>query len=281
MKQAILITFLFFYVSLGCNTTIVCCEETQEELYERYFGDLNIIHTGDSPARSYSLLMAHGDYAKLKLIIRSTKKNYYPGVPIEIVFFARNDSDGEIHLEDFTVLFFLNLWKLFHSNYDEVTKTLHWENETQKYKDTMRPPRYEFIGKERGDEGKYLRLQPGQEYEFDLRVRLSDYFDLSQPDTYELTCFLPTVIGGQYYKPPLQSNTLTFRVLEDGEKASDIGTDMNPSKGEEVFKQPKPPKYVFYYADKEFTDISATEYTFKRAREKIDALRFQAESLMK
>ena len=105
--------------------------------------------------------------------------------------------------------------------------------------------------------GWHIELQPGEEHQIgtvDILGQLNRYFDLSIPDTYMLVCFLGTACFGQYYEPLLQSNTLTFRVLENGEKAENTEEDLNPPKGKEVFMQPKPPKNVFYVYDDDEPD---------------------------
>ena len=218
--------------------------------------------------RRYGFLEAHGDYTKLKLIIRSEKKDYGPGDPVEITFFVRNDSDGRVHLgPGLGELHYTHFWKLFHSNSEEVLKTPKGEIEFQSQPGI---PHSDRIQNSTG--GRiYPQLQPGQEFRI-TQIRLNIYFDLSKPDTYELTCFLKKFIDGQYYEPPLQSNTLTFRILEDGEKAENAEEGINPPEGEEVFKQPKPPKNVFYAYDQTsrliFIDESpATYYHQRRVQE--------------
>jgi hypothetical protein len=130
-----------------------------------------------------------------------------------------------------------------------------------------------------------MKLQPGQKHELHIsQICLNDYFDLSKPDTYELTCFTTSFIGGQYYETPRQSNTLTFRVLEgsghvptieDGKRKMEAKLIYtNPPPGEEVFKQPKPPKNVFYvHTDTEpyikyLDDVSPYTYYRERAKER-------------
>ena len=194
-------------------------------------------------------LWAHGDYTKLKLIIRLEKKDYNPNEPVTIMFFARNDSNNEVTIQDSaSIEDGHSFGRLFHSNYDEVPMTNEWGKMSRLNRLNRESEVFGEYGRTlrsmRGS-GAHTKLQPGKERRLD-RSQLNRYFDLSKPDTYELTCFLATACFGQYYELPLQSNTLTFRILEDGEKAKNTEEGMNPPKGKEVFKQPKPPKSVFY-----------------------------------
>jgi len=169
--------------------------------------------------------------------------------------------------------------KQFHSNYDEVVKTPIWEEEFQKLKLQNRNERLPLA---RISGHRYIKLQPGQEQEFNW-FDLDYYNVLTEPDTYELTCFITSVIDGQYYETPLQSNTLTFRVLEtpvaDDYWLRDGVTQRggepqhipytNPPPGEEVFKQPKPPKNVFYvYTNTEILYPDVSPYTYYRQKAK-------------
>ena len=238
------------------ETGLLMCKDQKELPPEdrdpRFYVD------GKDGIRHYVGLMAHGDYTKLKLIIRSKKADYNQGEFVYIRFLVRNESDGEVHICRLPSTYYCaHLWKLFHSNFDEVSKTPKLEKKIQEHK---RSDRYGF---EWGGESgyNYLKLKPGQEVELDWKS-LNDLFDLSKPDTYELTCFDTSFIQDQEYQPPLQSNTLTFRVLEEpvaknywlrdgvtrrkGEPQDVPYT--NPPPGQEVFKQPKPPKNVFYDA---------------------------------
>ena len=228
-----------------CGIQLVFCTEIEDLNFEDRHSQF--YHDTPSGIRYYHLLSPCGDYTKLKLIIRSDKKDYNSGDPVNISFFVRNDSNSKVHIyASYRVSHFTHLWKLFHSNYGEVAKTPKWETEFQEEIIRKRIGTYyeDLWGTISGF--NYIKLQPGQEFGLRSSIQLNDYFDLKKPDTYELTCFVPTFIIGQCYEPPLQSNTLTFRVLEEGEKARDIETGINPPKGEEVFKQPKPPKNVFY-----------------------------------
>jgi len=223
--------------------------------------------------RRYGHLEAHGDYTKLKLIIRTEKKDYCPDDPVDIIFFVRNDSDREVHIgPGFGWQHFFQFWQLFHSNSEEVLKTPKGETASQVQ---PRAPDSRWI--EHGGGGyRYVKLQSGQERRID-QTRLNDYFDLTKPDTYELTCFLTKFIDGQYYETPLQSNTLTFSVLEEKTRKDEYPLPgesekfpQNPPKGEEVFQQTTPPKNVFYVYDKDsnpmFIDVSPTTYYRQRGR---------------
>ena len=232
-----------------CGTGGVFCAETKEltEIKEK-ISSLSVLNPEAPPSP-----WAHGDYTKLKLIIRSSKKIYNLDEPVRINVFVYNNSDSEVIVKRYS--FSLGgcfTWKLFHSNYDEVDLVPKWKNIFQKWK--------EYCEKEGVDNslvlkaegwGSHIKLPPKQEQQVTWGDSLNEYADLSKPDTYELTCFLATACFGQYYEPPLQSNTLTFRVFEKGEKADVIEDGMNPPKGEEVFKQRKPPKSVFYVYEDE------------------------------
>ena len=212
---------------------------------------------GMSNRGDYTYLSAHGDYTKIKRIIRSKKMDYYRGEPVRIKCYLRNDSDKEVHIICCNSGRG-NLSKLFHSNYDEAVKTPMCEELHQRIiRDMALPPDPFGDGGGRGGgvtgpRYVYCKLQPGQEWETDWFC-LNDYYDLTKPDTYELTYFQRGIIGGQHYDPPLQSNTLTFRVLEgpshvpttEERKVENTLIYTNPPPGEEVFKQPQPPKNVF------------------------------------
>ena len=250
-----LLLLALFWVLNGKH--LVLCEEPQEIPFEELFDGTDedgfcYFDDRDDGVRYYEGLHAHGDYPKLKFIIRTKKMDFYPGEPIWIKFYVRNDSDSEIHIWGLTsAKNYTHLWKLFHSNYDEVVKTQKWEEEFQKHKRQGKsgPPSWAADG----GPPLFIKLQPRQERELDW-VPLNGYYDLTKPDTYELTCFHTSFIEGQYYETPLQSNTLTFRVLEgpnhvptvEERKMENTLIYTNPPPGEEVFKQPKPPKNVFY-----------------------------------
>ena len=169
--------------------------------------------TPDS-VRHYRHLYAHGDYTKLKLIVCSEKMDYYPGDPVYLKFYVRNDSNGAIHIDKAALpRHYAYLWKLFHSNDDEVEKTPKWEKDSQ-----IRPSTYvynprTFVGGPISIIFDYIKLQPGQRWELDT-VSLNQYYMLSKPDAYKLTCFQTSFIDNQCYETPLQSNTLTFRILD-------------------------------------------------------------------
>ena len=234
---------LLFTSILGlCNVKDTFCAE-MEKLTDEIRRKIRAELISDGGPRPF--LWAHGDYTKLKLIIRSDKKDYDPGEPVKLMFFLRNDSKSEIHVqESFGIEHSWCYGKLFYSNHDEVPLVLAWQNIRQ----NRESEEFDRILRGKESSGLHTKLQPGEERQSfgSTLEQLDRYFDLSQPDTYELTCFLATACFGQYYDPPLQSNTLTFRILEDGEKAENAEGGMNPPKGEEVFKQLKPPKSVFY-----------------------------------
>ena len=221
-----------------------------------------------------SELEAQGDYSKLKLIIRSRKQDYNPGEHIYVKFFVRNDSDSEVHVSSRGFIrYAAPYWKLFRSDDDEVAKTPKWEKESKEHTQWGRLS----LGLGWKEVFNYMKLQPGKEHELDW-ICMNDYFDLSKPDTYKLTCIQLSFITGQYYEPPLQSNTLTFRIIEpSGEepiyvKESPDVPYTNPLPGEEVFKQPQPPKNVFYVIDnkrprRKIIDVSPTEYFRQWAKE--------------
>jgi len=230
-----------------CPIGIVFCEEPKGLTPE----DIAIFAAShvDGPRR-LPFLWAHGDYTKLKLIIRSAKKDFELCKPVNVMFFVRNDSDDEITVQSSHIIDnSYDLWKLFHSNYDAVPLRFILQDQIRKRNEADGD--YSGILLPRG--ATYITLKPGQECQIN-EDRMDKYFDLSKPDIYELTCFLATACFGQYYDPPLQSNTLTFRILEDDEKAENTEGGMNPHKGEEVFKQPKPPKSVFYVYDDDEPD---------------------------
>ena len=250
-------TLFFIIIWIVYSMQFVFC---QEETHWRTGDIANRYYDGFDGIRRYGLLQAQGNYTKLKLIIRSKRKDYNSGDSVEVRFFIRNDSDSEVHIRSSSVCPFIHLWKLFYSNYDEVNKMPNWEAKFQNLTEKGHSGKYyERIWTTKGDLS-YIKLQSGQEFEFARKIHLNDYFDLSKPDTYELTCFLPTIIIGQCYEPPLQSNTLTFRIVE--EQADDVEDGMNPPKSEEVFKQAKPPKSVFYIWGLSSTpiDVSPAEY---------------------
>ena len=229
-------------IAILCSTQFTICEESKKLEIENNDSRRPLPLGFSGP---YSrLLWAHGDYTKLKLIIRTNKKDYYPDEAISISFHLRNDSDGDVNILGYPLVPFEGRlrWKLFHSNYDAVIDRAIFKETNQ------RRNQEDYDNTSVGRGGIHITLKPGHEC-FLGRYPMNEYIDLSKPDTYEWTCFLATAIFGQYFDPPLQSNTLTFRVLEEGEKAEPIEIGINPPKGEEVFKQPKPPKSVFYVYD--------------------------------
>ena len=275
MKTHCKLILLFTLSMILHGGRLMMCEEPDEVPFED--SSPTLYHDDDSNGiRFYMGLPAHGDYTKLKLIVRSEKMNYYPGEPVWIKFYVRNDSDSDVHIQRCgSSINRIDLWKLFHSNYDEPLKTSKGEKRSQLGK--------QQVGRETSIWGiesgfHYFKLRSGQEYQQDWYL-LTDYYDLSKPDTYELTCFLTTFLQGQYYEPPLQSNTLTFRILEPtGEEPPLPRSEpqhipyTNPPPGEEVFKQPKPPKNVFYVRTNDepeivFLDASPTTYYRQKAKE--------------
>ncbi|MCL2348531.1 MAG: hypothetical protein FWC50_09770 [Planctomycetaceae bacterium] len=260
------------------ETGLLMCEDQKELPFED--GNPLFYVDGKDGIRHYAGLLAHGDYTKLKLIIRSKEVNYYPGEPVNIKFFVRNDSDSEVHIWDGPSPYSCaGLWKLFHSNYDEAAKTPKLEKMIKE-----RQGRYGFSWSIGGGPPRYLKLKPGQRRELG-RMCLNDFFDLSKPDTYELTCFNTTFIGRQEYQPPLQSNTLTFRILDPTDQEPVRPREeylktpyTNPPPGKEVFKQPKPPKNVFYNVEYQIIDVSPYTY-YHEWREKQAAAAIERQAL--
>jgi len=252
MRHEIYVILLAFFCILCGSTVFVCGQETSELPLE----DRDPAMYDDSDdIRQYARLEAHGDYTRLKLIIRTKKKDFNLGEHVYIRFYVRNDSDDEVHIRQrqpaspHCALF----WKLFHSNDEEVAKTPEWEGNYQRLIQLSQLNQLSDHGNPDWNwlRLRYLKLQLGQECELDWRL-LNYYYDLTKPDTYELTCFYESFLYGQYYEPPLQSNTLTFRIHEPtGEEPAKYPYEpqhipyTNPPPGEEVFKQPKPPKNVF------------------------------------
>jgi hypothetical protein len=232
--------------------------------------------------RLYGRILAHGNYSKLKLIVRSDKKEYDKGESVYIRFGVRNDSEDVVYLDTYTRSDrFLFLWSFFNSNNEKVLLT-SWGKE--QFEDWEKHNKY---GAFRGVPNDYYRyhyykLKPGEETETSLtKFRLSDYFHLIQPGEYRLTCFQIDFMHYQKYDPPLQSNTLTFRVLDTPlpknqqndpikkEKAIELTEFVNPPRGEEVFEQKEEPKNIFYNPDtaNEIIDISPHTYYRLRAEE--------------
>jgi len=245
MKTHCYIVMLFAMLGVLNGMDVVMCQEPSPIKGRPEY------HVGYSHGMQLDAgLKAYGDYTKLKLIIRSEQRDYNPGEHVDIKFFVRNESDSEVHIWGLApTRCCAHLWKLFHSNYEEAARTPKWEEIIQKRKQQGRygVSWVEWKG------ACFMKLKPGQEQEVD-EVYLGGYFNLTKPDTYELTCFQSSFIEGQEYEPPLQSNTLTFRVLEELNMNSTNTNEYpdtpytNPPPGQEVFKQPKPPKNVFYDA---------------------------------
>ena len=318
---------------------LLMCEDQKEVPIEDR-GPEKYFDTPDD-IRHYRHLYARGDYTRLKLIVRSEMTDYYSGEPVVLRFFVRNDSNKEIHIDTLMIPEdSAHLWKLIHSNDEEVAKTPRWEKDSQMYGHFLPSPR-DFGGGPARIRFDYLKLQPGQEWELS-GVLLNDYYDLTKPDTYELTCFQQTFIDNQYYETPMQSNTLTFRILErtgqqlprlrtepqkvpymdrspfeqilfDSDRAVIAKRDnltpeqaaalpnprivppkpeqvpfTNPPPGEEVFKQPQPPRNVFYvgvgnvlpppgFNVSPLSVIDISPYSYYRQLEKEVAARAEAE----
>ena len=224
--------------------------------------------------RYYSGLTAHGDYSMLKLIIRTEKTDYLPGEDVRIKFYVRNDSDGVVHIRYLgsAILWAAQFWKLFHSHGGEAVKTPKWEEKIQRY---CEESKYSWSGIGNAEWHEYIKLQPGQEFAFNW-CSLGDYYELSEPDIYELTCFITSFIREQEYETPLQSNTLTFRILEptdeEPSQRRQVVQDVpftNPPPGEEVFKQTKPPKNVFYMqTNTEYFILNSGESPYEYRRQK-------------
>ena len=252
----------------------------EEPIEESTRGDYGYYSVDNDGNRYYHSLQAHGDYSQLKFIIRAKKMDFYRGEHIYVKFYVRNDSDSKVHIKFRHPASCDELMKLFHSNDDEAVKTPKWEEEFQKRKSWNMDERFSLLWRYKND---YIKLQPGQEWELD-GFDLDDYYVLTEPDTYELTCFLMSFIFGQEYEPPLQSNTLTFRILEtpvaedywyrDGTQRGgepQYTPYTNPPPGEEVFMQPKPPKNVFYIYTRGVPSlgiINVSPYTYYRQKAK-------------
>ncbi|MDR2755342.1 MAG: hypothetical protein LBC20_06510 [Planctomycetaceae bacterium] len=222
-------------------------EDRDPEFYREVSGD-----------RYYRHLTAHGDYSKLKLIVRSNRKEYYRERPVYVNFWVRNDSDGVVHLfnQSMECIF---LWKLVHSQQGKVSYTSLGEERILPYK--KNPPLK--ISPGGGGKGyRFRKLKPGEEMELRGQVNLNRYFDISLPGEYQLICPLLNLIDRQRYDPSLQSNTLVFRILDqpvpESEKENMATEDeilhhhywdlkfTNPPRGEEIFEQKKEPKNIFY-----------------------------------
>jgi hypothetical protein len=247
----------------------ICCGQVlEDEQGNHYSGPENYI-----AKRHYGRLSAHGDYSKLKLIVRFNQNEYYCGEPVYITFFVRNDSDDLVHLDpNISPRSFIFLWKLENSQKKPVPYTplgTEFILERKKHNKNGIDPRTSTAN-------RFCKLPPGEELELDY-LELNKYFDWSLPDEYRLTCFQINSIADQRYDPPLQSNTLTFRVLEipfetNNEPKQWIPSSqfVNPPRGKEFFEQKKEPKNIFYKFDpnseiREIIDISPHTYYRQRA----------------
>jgi hypothetical protein len=232
------------------------------------------------PYQYYVHLAAHGDYSKLKQIIRSAKNEYFRGEPIMIAFSIRNDSKDIVHIHNILPAYkSIFLWKMINSRQETVQYT------TVGKEVVLKMEKEKDIGFSVASyNGKHFyKLQPEEEILLSNSIELTYIFDLSLPDEYQLTCPQINFMDNQKYDPPLLSNTLTFRILDipfnrnesTGRSVSrrimNIVSFANPPRGKEIFEQKEEPKNIFYNPDtdiKETIDISPYTYFLQRAEKK-------------
>jgi hypothetical protein len=272
---------LSFYLCLTTNLLILCY--TNAYPYEKKIPEENNdshYYRDRDGIRRYAHLHAHGNYSKLKLIVRSDKKEYSRGEAVFIKFWVRNDSEEVIHIYDVPVTkYCIFLWKL--TNYQQ--RVVPYTSLGKKY--ILTEKKNNEHGIDFGSFGKFLfrKLQPNEEMELSIsEVELNKNWDISFPDTYQLTCGQINFMSHQKYDPPLQSNTLTFRVLDkplpkneqndqtDKKRENSSAEFTNPPRGEEIFEQKKEPKNIFFKPNTagEVMDISPHVYYQQRAETK-------------
>ena len=144
-------------------------------------------------------------YSKAKFRIRVGKSSYLLGEKIPVAQYIWNASDIVLIVQQTGYTFGINDIKVINSAGKEVPLT---EKGIKIAKDQRGDP-YMATGK------LCLHLAPNEVMRIREDCPMSDLFDMSQPDTYEITFYRWSVVGSQKYDTPLKSNTLKITVSDD------------------------------------------------------------------
>ena len=188
------------------------------------------------PIKQFADLPPQGDYSKLKHILRLNKTEYKEAEPVFFRSYLKNESEGVVHVCLGGDMFAsARRWCLADAEDNDVPKLSHGKNRLS----------------DRGPDADvlwmvyypcFVKLGPGEEMELDnSETQVNLYFDVSLPGKYKLKSLCSTVIPGQKYDTPLESNTVEFKVKKGvyfmPEDLKEPGNFNAPSGDEEFTKK--------------------------------------------
>ena len=146
-------------------------------------------------------------YSKVKIRIRTEKSSYIPGEKILVPQYIWNASDIALDVQQSESMFF---------GINDITVTNSSGKEmplTEKGLENVKISSLDRIYM--ATEKWCLTLAPNEVLRTLSECPISDFFDMSKPDTYEITFYRWSVMYGQKYDTPLKSNTLKITVSDD------------------------------------------------------------------
>lgn len=150
-----------------------------------------------------------GDYSKVRYVLRANKEKYKEGEPVFIRLFVKNESEGPVNLcRDTSAFWQDHRWFLTHNQWREVPKTRLGKRRISEK--TKAPGEIDW----QLTEPCFVTLESGCETEIGPgEIQLDLYHDLSMPGRYRLKTSRSTLIPGQEFTSPLESNELQFDIL--------------------------------------------------------------------
>lgn len=161
-----------------------------------------------TPEKSWDLAPS-GEYVQLKYVLRSNKREYKEAEPVFVRLFIRNESEAAVNLcLDASAFWQDQRWFLTNEKDETMPKTRFGK---RRIPETIKPAEnVDWLLSEPSfvtlESGKELEIGPGE-------IQLDLYHDISMPGKYRLKTARSTLIPGQRFDPPLESNELTFEIV--------------------------------------------------------------------
>jgi len=186
-----------------------------------------------------------GDYSKLKYVLRSNKTQYKEAEPVFLRLFLKNESDDAINIcVGGDPCWTAQSWSLVYRIDEVLASTLQYidqvgtdpaisgalwsffDRHNQIQREGPRPKlrlgqlRFPDVPRDAAEvdwvfeRPSFVKLGPGEEVEMEPgEIQLNLYYDVSSPGTYVLKCQRSTVIPGQKFDSPLESNEVEFEIV--------------------------------------------------------------------
>ena len=149
-----------------------------------------------------------GDYSQLRLIVQSDRSRYQRMQPLFVHCFLKNESESEVHLcVDPSMFWRDQRWVVTNESGEEVPLTRMGQLRFGKEPPSASEIDWCF------SEPCFVVLPPGETVEIiPGAIQLNRYFDLTLPGKYKFKSLRNTVIPGQKFDSPLESNEVEFEI---------------------------------------------------------------------